>query len=143
MLQKADIEAIIPHRDPFLLLDVVTDLEPGVRVTAEKRVTGREDFFRGHFPGFPVMPGVLQIEALAQAGAVAVLALPQNAGKIALFGGVEKARFRRNVLPGDTLRLEVVLTRSRGAVGKGEGRAYVGDELACAASLTFAVVARC
>ena len=139
MLDKAQIEAILPHRDPFLWLDRVLELEPGVRAVAEKDLTGDEDVFRGHFPGYPVFPGVLQLEALAQTGAVAVLSLPENAGKVVLFGGVEKARFRRQVVPGDTLRFEVELSVVRGPVGKGEGRAYVGDQLACNATLTFAV----
>ena len=140
MLDRRQIEEIIPHRDPFLLLDRVIEFEPGVRVVAEKDLTGEEDVFRGHFPGHPVFPGVLQVEALAQAGAVAALALPENRGKIALFAGIEKVRFKRQVVPGDTLRFEVRLTRSRPPIGKGEGKAYVGDELACSATLTFAMV---
>ncbi|MHB8869976.1 MAG: 3-hydroxyacyl-ACP dehydratase FabZ [Thermoleophilia bacterium] len=140
MLDRQQIEAIIPHRDPFLLLDRVLVFEPGVRVVAEKDLTGEEDVFRGHFPGHPVFPGVLQVEALAQAGAVAALALPENRGKIALFAGIEKVRFKRQVLPGDTLRLEIQLTKSRPPLGKGEGKAFVGDELACSATLTFAMV---
>jgi 3-hydroxyacyl-[acyl-carrier-protein] dehydratase len=139
MLDKTQIEAILPHRDPFLWLDRVLELEPGARAVAEKDLTGDEDVFRGHFPGYPVFPGVLQLEALAQTGAVAVLSLPENAGKVMLFGGVEKARFRRQVVPGDTLRFEVELSVVRGPVGKGAGKAYVGDELACTASLTFVV----
>ncbi len=139
MLDKAQIEAILPHRDPFLWLDRVLELEPGLRAVAEKHLTGGEDVFRGHFPGYPVFPGVLQLEALAQTGAVAILSLLENAGKVVLFGGVEKARFRRQVVPGDTLRLEVELSVVRGPVGKGEAKAYVGDQLACGATLTFAV----
>ncbi|NLT36014.1 MAG: 3-hydroxyacyl-ACP dehydratase FabZ [Gaiellales bacterium] len=142
MLDKAHIQTIIPHRDPFLLLDRVLELKPGVRVVAEKALTGEEEFFRGHFPGFPVMPGVLLIEALAQAGAVAVLSLPEFAGKLAVFGGVEKARFRRNVLPGDTLMLEVDVTRMRGPVGQGQGKASVRGASVCSALITFAITDR-
>lgn len=140
MLDRDALEAIIPHRDPFLWLDRVLELVPGESAVAEKTLAGTEDVFRGHFPGYPVFPGVLQVEALAQAGAVAALSLPENKGKLALFAGIEKVRFKRPVVPGDTLRLEVKLTVVRGPLGKGEGRAYVGDELACSATLTFALV---
>lgn len=139
MLTRDQIESIIPHREPFLFVDRVLELVPGVHVVAEKDVSGREDFFRGHFPGFPLMPGVLIIEALAQAGAIAVLSSPEHAGKLALFGGVEHARFRRNVVPGDVLRLEVDVLRIRGPVGQGKARALVGQEVACSATLTFVI----
>jgi 3-hydroxyacyl-[acyl-carrier-protein] dehydratase len=140
MLNREEIQTILPHRDPFLWLDRVIELVPGQHAVAEKDLTGEEDVFRGHFPGMPVFPGVLQVEALAQAGAVAVLSLPENKGKVALFAGVDKVRFKRRVLPGDTVRFDVRLTKLRGPVGKGEGKAYVDGELACAAELTFALV---
>jgi 3-hydroxyacyl-[acyl-carrier-protein] dehydratase len=139
MLDKTQIEAILPHRDPFLLIDRVLELEPGERAVAEKTLTGEEDVFRGHFPGYPVYPGVLQVESMAQTGAVALLSLPENRGKIVLFAGIEKVRFRRQVRPGDTLRFEVRVSTVRGPVGKGEGKAYVGKDLACSGTLTFAL----
>lgn len=139
MMDAEAIKAIIPHRDPFLLIDRVEGLQPGVRAIGYKDVTGEEDFFRGHFPEYPVMPGVLIVEAIAQVGAVALLSLEENKGKIAFFAGIDKARFKRQVRPGDTLRIEVEITRSRGAIGFGEGAAYVGDELACSGSLMFAL----
>lgn len=138
-LDREQIEAIIPHRHPFLFLDRVVELVPGKSAVAEKYLTGDEDIFRGHFPGYPVFPGVLQIEALAQAGAVAALAAPENKGRLVLFAGMEKVRFRRQVKPGDTLRLEVELVKMRGSLGKGEGRVLVEGETACTASLTFAL----
>ncbi|GAB4248333.1 MAG: 3-hydroxyacyl-ACP dehydratase FabZ [Thermoleophilia bacterium] len=140
MLTRQEIEEILPHREPFLWLDRVLELEPGLRAVAEKHLSGKEDVFRGHFPGYPVFPGVLLLEALAQTGAVAVLTLEENRGRLALFGGVDGARFRRQVVPGDTLRFEVELVRVRGPVGKGKGTAYVGDDVVCSATLTFAVV---
>lgn len=139
MLSTQEIMAIIPHRYPFLLIDRVMELEPGVRAVAEKLVTANEPQFMGHFPGNPIMPGVLIVEALAQAGAVAALSLPENAGKLVLFAGIDGVRFKRVVRPGDTLRLEVHLERMRRGIGKGKGRATVGDELACEAELLFAV----
>jgi 3-hydroxyacyl-[acyl-carrier-protein] dehydratase len=139
MLDRKQIEAIIPHRDPFLFLDRVIELVPGEYAIAEKDLLPSEDVFRGHFPGHPVFPGVLQLEALAQAGALAVLSRPEAQGKIILFGRVDEVKFRRAVYPGETLRLEMRLTRSRGTVGKGEGKAFVGSELACSGLLTFAV----
>ncbi len=130
---------ILPHRYPFLLIDRVLELQPGQRAVATKNVTINEPFFGGHFPGQPVMPGVLIIEALAQTGACALLSLEENRGRIAFFGGIRKARFRRKVVPGDVLRLEVDIKNSRDNIGMGTGKAYVGDELACDCELSFAV----
>lgn len=139
MLTIQEIMAILPHRYPFLLLDRVVELEPGVRAVAEKLVTVNEPQFNGHFPDNPIMPGVLIVEALAQAGAVAALSLPENAGKLVLFAGIDSCRFKRVVRPGDVLRLEVSLERMRRGVGRGSGKATVGAELACEASLLFAL----
>lgn len=137
-----DLEAIkrvIPHREPFLLVDSVEDLQPGESATGRLTLTGEEDFFRGHFPEYPVMPGVLIVEAMAQVGAVALLSQEEAAGKIAFFAGIDKVRFKRQVKPGDTLRMSVRITRRRGPIGFGEGEAYVGDELACSGELMFAI----
>lgn len=134
---REEIEAILPHRDPFLLIDEVVELEPGARVVARKRVT--EDDCAGHFPGNPIMPGVKMVEALAQAGAVAVLSQEENRGKLALFAGIDGVRFKRLVRPGDELTLECSLEEVRGPIGRGKARATVGDELAVRGTLTFAV----
>jgi 3-hydroxyacyl-[acyl-carrier-protein] dehydratase len=136
-VNKSEIEAILPHRDPFLLLDEVLELEPGARVVARKTVT--EEDCAGHFPGNPIMPGVKMVEALAQAGAVAVLSEEANRGKLALFAGIDHVRFKRIVRPGDELRLECDLEVVRGPIGKGKARATVGGELAVRGVLTFAV----
>ncbi len=139
VLTTQEIMNIIPHRYPFLLVDRILEMEPGVRAVGEKMVTVNEPFFQGHFPGFPIMPGVLIIEALAQTGAVAVLSMPEHAGKIAFFAGVDAVRFRRQVVPGDVLRLEVNLEKIRRGVGKGSGKATVNGETACEGGLLFAV----
>jgi len=139
-LGRAEIEAILPHREPFLLLDEVVTLEPGSRVVARKRVREDEWYLAGHFPGNPIMPGVLMVEALAQAGAVAVLSEEANRGKLVLFAGIDDVRFKRIVRPGDLLELECELERMRGPIGKGKARATVGGELAVRGTLTFAVV---
>jgi 3-hydroxyacyl-[acyl-carrier-protein] dehydratase len=141
-LGREQIEAILPHRDPFLLIDEVVELEPGERVVARKHVRGDEWWFAGHFPGRPVMPGVLIVEALAQAGAVAVLSQEENRGRLALFAGIDDCRFKRIVEPGDTLDLRCELEKVRGPVGRGRAEARVGDKLACRATLTFAVERR-
>jgi len=138
-LDRRQIEAILPHREPFLLLDRVTELVPGEYAVAEKDVLPTDDVFRGHFPGHPVFPGVLQLEAMAQTGAVALLSEPESQGKIVLFAGVDRVRFRRPVVPGDTLRLETRLTERRGRIGRGEGKAFVGSDLVCSGTFTFAV----
>ena len=133
-----EIMEIIPHRYPFLLIDKVESLEDN-KIVAIKNVTINEYFFQGHFPIEPVMPGVLIIEALAQSGAVALLKREEFKGKIAYFGGINNAKFRKKVVPGDTLRLEVELTKIRGSAGIGKGIAYVDDKKVCEAELTFMV----
>jgi len=138
-MDREAIAAVLPHRDPFLLLDRVITCEPGVSVTGELEVNTDAFWIPGHFPGHPVMPGVLIIEALAQAGAVALLSVPANKGRLALFAGIEKVRFKRQVVPGDTLTLTVSITRLRGSIGFGEARAEVGGVLACAGTLMFAL----
>lgn len=134
-----EIEAILPHRHPFLLVDYIEDYEPGEFATGYKCVTFREDFFRGHFPQEPVMPGVLIIEALAQTGAVAILSKEENKGKIAYFGGINSAKFKKKVVPGDKLRLECRIIKQKGPVGVGQAVATVDGKVAVSAELTFMV----
>ena len=138
-LGREQIEEILPHRDPFLFLDEVTVLEPGSRVVARKRVRDDEWFLTGHFPGRPIMPGVIIVEAMAQTGAVAVLADEANRGKLALFAGINDVRFKRMVLPGDELELICEVERMRGPVGRGKATATVDGELAARGTLMFAV----
>ena len=140
LYNKEQIMEIIPHRDPFLLIDEVEELEVGRRVVATKFISPDSFWFQGHFPGHPVTPGVLIIEMLAQAGAVCALSMPENQSKIAFFAGIDKAKFRRQVLPGDTLRLEVEMLRVRGNFGMGKGTATVGGERAASAEITFALM---
>lgn len=139
MLSNQEIQAIIPHRYPFLLVDRIVELEDGVRAVGIKAVTVNEPFFQGHFPGNPIMPGVLIVEALAQVGAVVLLSKPENRGKIALFAGIDGFRFRKQVSPGDVLRLEVELTRMRGPVGKGACRATVDGAVVADGEMMFAI----
>jgi len=138
-LGKSEIEAILPHRDPFLLIDEVVELEPGSRVVARKRVREDEFWTAGHFPGRPVMPGVLIVEAMAQTGAVAVLSEEENRGRIAFFAGIDDVRFKRMVVPGDELELECHLERIRGPIGRGKATAKVDGKLAARGTLTLAV----
>jgi 3-hydroxyacyl-[acyl-carrier-protein] dehydratase len=133
------IEQLIPHRPPFLLVDEILELEPGKRVVGRREVRADDWWFAGHFPGRPVMPGVLTIEAIAQAGAVAVLADVANTGKVPFFAGIDDCRFKRVVEPGDVLTLECEFTRVRGPLAKGQGRALVGEEVAAEALLTVFV----
>jgi 3-hydroxyacyl-[acyl-carrier-protein] dehydratase len=134
-----EIMNIIPHRYPFLLIDRIEEVTPGERAVGTKCVSINEPFFQGHFPGKPVMPGVLIIEALAQVGAVAILSLDEFKGKVAYFAGIDKAKFRRKVIPGDVLRLEVEIIKRRGPMGIGKAIAYVGDKKACEAELSFVI----
>ena len=136
------IKEIIPHRQPFLLIDRVVEYEVGTRCVAIKQVSGNEPFFQGHFPEYAVMPGVLITEALAQTGAVAILNSEENKGKLAFFAGIDKCRFKKQVTSGDTLKLEVEITKMRGPIGKGNAKATVDGEVACSCELTFAIQAK-
>lgn len=140
MLDAQQIQQIIPHRYPFLLVDRIVEVDWGQRAVGIKNVSMGEPFFQGHFPGHPVMPGVLIVEALAQVGAVALLGMDENQGKIALFAGIDGVRFKRQVVPGDVLRLEVVVGKMRRGVGTGSATATVDGQLAARGELMFAVV---
>jgi 3-hydroxyacyl-[acyl-carrier-protein] dehydratase len=139
VLGREEIEAILPHRPPFLLIDEVVELEPGERVVARKTVQPDEWYLAGHFPGRPVMPGVLIVEAMAQAGAVAVLSHEENRGRMVLFAGIDDVRFKRIVEPGDELELECRIDRARESIGRGKATARVDGQLAARGTLTFAV----
>ncbi|GLF89101.1 hydroxymyristoyl-ACP dehydratase [Bacillus safensis] len=139
MLDAQQIQDIIPHRYPFLLVDRILEVDGEKRAVGIKNVTVNEEFFNGHFPGYPVMPGVLIVEALAQVFGVIMLGKEENKGKIGLFAGIDGCRFKRQVKPGDQLRLEVEVTRLRGPVAKGKAVATVDGEVACEAELTFSI----
>ena len=139
MLGIKEIQEIIPHRHPFLLIDQIEELEPGVGAVGYKAVTYDEPFFAGHFPQEPVMPGVLMIEALAQVGAVAILSVEENKGKTAYFGGIDRAKFKKKVVPGDKIRLECEIIKQKGPVGVGKATATVDGKIAVTAELTFMI----
>ena len=139
VLTTSQIMEILPHRQPFLLIDTVEELEPGIRAVAKKCVTYNEPYFAGHFPGEPVMPGVLIIEALAQTGAVAILGMEENRGKTAYFAGIDGAKFKRKIVPGDVLMLETEIVKRKGPIGFGRATATVDGKIACMAELTFAI----
>lgn len=140
MLNKEEIKNIIPQREPFLMIDEVEEYVPGESCTAYKNVSKDEYYFKGHFPGNPIMPGVLIVEALAQTGAVAILSMEENKGKNALFGGIDKLRFKKQVVPGDRLKLEVKIIKRKGPIGIGEAIATVEGKVAVKGELTFAIV---
>ena len=140
MLKKEEIKEIIPQREPFLMIDKVEKYIPGQMAIAYKNVSGNEDYFKGHFPGNPVMPGVLIVESLAQTGAVAILSMEENKGKNALFGGIDKLKFKKQVVPGDRLKIEVKIIKKKGPVGIGEAIATVDGKTAVKGELTFAIV---
>ncbi|MEW5322181.1 3-hydroxyacyl-ACP dehydratase FabZ [Geobacillus thermoleovorans] len=139
MLDIQQIQSIIPHRYPFLLVDRIVEIEEGKRAVGIKNVSANESFFAGHFPKYPVMPGVLIVEALAQVGAVVLLQSEENRGRLAFFAGIDNCRFKKQVKPGDQIRLEVEILRARGAIGKGKGVATVDGELVCETELMFAL----
>ena len=138
-ITRNDIENIIPHRDPFLLIDKIIEVEPGRRIKAVKYVREQEYYFKGHFPSNPIMPGVLIVETIAQTGAVLALMMPENKGKLVLFAGIDKARFKRIVRPGDELMVEVELENLKRNIGKAKGKAMVGNDIACATEIMFAI----
>jgi 3-hydroxyacyl-[acyl-carrier-protein] dehydratase len=140
IIESEDIQRILPHRYPFLLVDRIIEIEPPHRAIGIKQVTSNEPFFQGHFPSYPVMPGVLIVEAMAQVGGVAVLSSEEYADKLALFAGIDNVRFKRQVRPGDTLRIEVQLNQIRRGIGMGSGTATVSGELACKGDIMFALV---
>ena len=140
MLNKEEIKNIIPQRDPFLMIDEVEEYVPGESAIAYKNVNEQEWYFKGHFPGNPIMPGVLIAESLAQTGAVAILSMDENKGKNALFGGIDKMKFKRKVVPGDRLKLEVKIIKRKGPIGVGEARATVDEKIVAKGELTFALV---
>ncbi|TYR75262.1 3-hydroxyacyl-ACP dehydratase FabZ [Rossellomorea vietnamensis] len=139
MLNIDQIKEIIPHRYPFLLVDRILKVEEGKKAVGIKNVTANEEYFNGHFPGYPVMPGVLIVEALAQVGAVAMLKKEENRGRLAFFTGIDNCRFKRQVKPGDQLRLEVEMVRFRGPIGKGKAVATVDGEVVCETEMMFAL----
>lgn len=139
MLNKEQIKQIIPHREPFLLVDEVIEMEPGQSIKAIKKVRLEEYYFKGHFPSNPIMPGVLIVEAMAQAGAIALLSLEENRGKLALFAGIDRVRFKKLVKPGHTLEMEVQLLQFRRGIGKARGTARVEEKIACSAEIMFAI----
>ncbi|MBS2970816.1 3-hydroxyacyl-ACP dehydratase FabZ [Metabacillus sp. KIGAM252] len=139
MLDIQQIKEIIPHRYPFLLVDRILEVEEGARAVGIKNVSANEEFFNGHFPDYPVMPGVLIVEALAQVGAVAMLKKEENRGRLAFFAGIDNCRFKKQVKPGDQLRLEVEIIRFRGALGKGKATATVDGQVVCEAEIMFAL----
>ncbi len=139
-LDAKQIMATIPHRYPMLMVDRVLEMEPGKRVVAIKNISANEPIFQGHYPGNPIFPGVLILEAMAQAGAIAIMSQPEFAGKVPLFAGIDEAKFKRPVLPGDQLRMEVEIVAMRRGLGIGKGKAFVGEELRAEATLKFAIV---
>jgi len=139
ILNSKEIQEIIPHRYPFLLVDKIIELEVGVKAVGLKNFTSTEFYFPGHFPDYPVVPGVIITEALAQVGAVALLSVPENKGKIAFFAGMDGFRFRKSVFPGDTVTLEVTLTKLRGSIGKGTAKATIDDKVVANGELMFAI----